>query len=319
MDRTERFQKIQLMLQARRVVSRQAFEEELEISRATFKRDLEYMKERLQVPIHWDAAAGGYRLAETDRQPLPGLWFNSEELQALLTLDTLLESLQPGYFGQDLAPIRTRIRQLVDQGDHGMDSLRTRVRLVAQGARRLEPASFKAVAGATLDRRRLQLAYFSRSSGTRSDREVSPQRLLHYRENWYLDAWCHRENALRRFALDSMEAATVQDTPATDIDTDELDRVLSGSYGIFSGVPRHRARLQFTAERARWVAAERWHENQSGSWQDDGSYVLEVPYADDRELVMDILKHGAAVKVLGPPELQARVRAELASAMAAQG
>ena len=319
MDRTERFQKIQLMLQARRVVSRQSFEEELEISRATFKRDLEYMKERLQVPIHWDAAAGGYRLAETDRQPLPGLWFNSEELQALLTLDTLLESLQPGYFGQDLAPIRTRIRQLVDQGDHGMDSLRTRVRLVAQGARRLEPASFKAVAGATLDRRRLQLAYFSRSSGTRSDREVSPQRLLHYRENWYLDAWCHRENALRRFALDSMEAASVQDTPATDIDADELDRVLSGSYGIFSGVPRHRARLQFTAERARWVAAERWHENQSGSWQEDGSYVLEVPYADDRELVMDILKHGSAVKVLGPPELLARVRAELASAMAAQG
>ncbi len=319
MDRTERFQKIQLMLQARRVVSRQAFEEELEISRATFKRDLEYMKERLQVPIHWDAAAGGYRLAETDRQPLPGLWFNSEELQALLTLDTLLESLQPGYFGQDLAPIRERIHQLVDQGDHGMGSLRTRVRLVAQGARRLEPASFKAVAAATLDRRRLQLTYFARTTGQRKDREVSPQRLLHYRENWYLDAWCHRENALRRFALDSMEASSVQDTPATDIDGDELDRVLSGSYGIFSGVPRHRARLQFTAERARWVAAERWHEHQSGAWLEDGSFVLEVPYADDRELVMDILKHGAAVKVLGPPELQARVRAELASALAVQG
>jgi len=319
MDRTERFQKIQLMLQSRRLVTRQAFEEELEISRATFKRDLEYMKERLQVPIHWDAAAGGYRLAETDRQPLPGLWFNSEELQALLTLDMLLESLQPGYFGQDLAPIRLRIRQLVDQGDHGMDSLRTRVRLVAQGARRLEPASFKAVAGATLDRRRLQLNYFSRTSGLRKDREVSPQRLLHYRENWYLDAWCHRENALRRFALDSMEAASVQDTPATDIEANELDRVLSGSYGIFSGVPRHRARLQFTAERARWVAAERWHENQSGAWQPDGSFVLEVPYADDRELVMDILKHGAAVKVLGPPELQARVRTELANALTAQG
>lgn len=318
MDRTERFQKIQLMLQARRVVSRQAFEEELEISRATFKRDLEYMKERLQVPILWDPAAGGYRLEETDRQPLPGLWFNSEELQALLTLDTLLESLQPGYFGQDLAPIRGRIRQLVDQGDHGMDALRTRVRLVAQGARRLEPASFKAVAAATLDRRRLQLTYFSRTSGLRKDREVSPQRLLHYRENWYLDAWCHRENALRRFSLDSMEAANVQDMPATDIDADELDRVLSGSYGIFSGVPRHRAQLRFTAERARWVAAERWHENQSGAWQEDGSFVLEVPYADDRELVMDILKHGAAVKVLGPPELQARVRAELAAAVAAQ-
>ena len=318
MDRTERFQKIELMLRARRIVTRQTFEQELEISRATFKRDIAYMTDRLHIPVYWDAAAGGYRLDETDRQPLPGLWFNSEELQALLTMDTLLESLQPGYYGKDLAPIRERLRLLVDRGDHDMDSLRTRVRLVAQGARRLEPASFKAVAAATPDRRRLKLTYFSRSTGERKDREVSPQRLLHYRENWYLDAWCHRENALRRFSLDAMEAATVQDTPATDIDRAELDRVLSGSYGIFGGVPRHRARLQVPAERARGVAAERWHDQQSGSWQEDGTYVLEVPYADDRELVMDILKHGQSVRVLGPPELQERVRQELADALAVQ-
>ena len=315
MDRTERFQTIERMLRARKVVPRQAFEAELEISRATFKRDLEYLKDRLNVPIAYDAAAGGYRLEASDRTPLPGLWFNGEELQALLTLDTLLESLQPGFLGQDLAPIRERLRALVDQGEHPLDALRTHVRLVAQGARRLEPASFKAVAGAPRDRRRLQMTYFSRSSGQIKERTVSPQRMLHYRENWYLDAWCHRENALRRFSLDAMEAAMVLETPASEVDGNELDRHLSGSYGIFSGVPKHTARLQFTAERARWVATESWHEQQNGTWQEDGSYVLEVPYADDRELVMDILKHGRNLRVLGPPALQQRVRDELQAAL----
>ena len=76
------------------------------------------------------------------------------------------------------------------------------------------------------------------------------------------------------------------------------------------------AKLRFTPERARWVSAETWHPKQKARFEEDGSYLLQVPYSDDRELVMDILRHGAAVEVLGPPALRARVQAELASAAA---
>jgi predicted DNA-binding transcriptional regulator YafY len=66
--------------------------------------------------------------------------------------------------------------------------------------------------------------------------------------------------------------------------------------------------------RSRWVSRERWHPQQQGRWDGQGRYVLEVPYSDDRELIMDILRHGVDVEVQGPPELRERVREALQQA-----
>ncbi len=78
---------------------------------------------------------------------------------------------------------------------------------------------------------------------------------------------------------------------------------------------RQTARLRFTPQRARWVAAEQWHPHQRVEFEADGSYLLEIPYSDDRELVMDILKHGPEVEVLDPPKLRERVRELLSEAL----
>ena len=79
---------------------RDAFIEALEVSRATFKRDLEYLRDRMQMPIVWNRDLGGYQLdsnaATAHLFQLPGLWFSSEEIHALLTMEHLLEKLQPG-------------------------------------------------------------------------------------------------------------------------------------------------------------------------------------------------------------------------------
>jgi predicted DNA-binding transcriptional regulator YafY len=74
------------------------------------------------------------------------------------------------------------------------------------------------------------------------------------------------------------------------------------------------ATLKFTPEAARWVSAQSWHPKQRSRVEKDGSYVLEVPYAEDRELVMEILKFGADVEVLGPEGLRARVAEALRNA-----
>ncbi|HRC58073.1 MAG TPA: WYL domain-containing protein, partial [Kofleriaceae bacterium] len=66
-----------------------------------------------------------------------------------------------------------------------------------------------------------------------------------------------------------------------------------------------------TPERARWVAAERWHPKQEGRLLDGGDYELRVPYTDDRELIMDILKYGGDCTVIEPAGLKARVAEEL--------
>lgn len=60
------------------------------------------------------------------------------------------------------------------------------------------------------------------------------------------------------------------------------------------------------------VAAEQWHPQQKSKVEPDGSYLLEIPYTDDRELLMDILKHGADVEVVAPDTLRQRARDEIA-------
>jgi proteasome accessory factor C len=75
----------------------------------------------------------------------------------------------------------------------------------------------------------------------------------------------------------------------------------------------HTAVLRFTAERARWVANEEWHPEQRGEFLPDGRYQLSLPYADPRELIMDILKYGPDVEVVAPDSLRAAVAERLST------
>ena len=69
-----------------------------------------------------------------------------------------------------------------------------------------------------------------------------------------------------------------------------------------------------SAEAARWVAREKWHSRQRGKFNEDGSYTLTIPYADETELVMDIMRHGADVEVLAPDTLRQVVHRRLGDA-----
>jgi predicted DNA-binding transcriptional regulator YafY len=312
-DRTERFYRIDQLLQSRRLVPVRDFLDELGISLATFKRDLEYMRERLNAPIVWDRDQNGYRFEEPPargpRYELPGLWFNPQEAQALLTMEHLLEELEPSLLGPHLAPLRTRLAALLSTGEHSVDEVRRRIRVIPFGARRHESKHFALIASAVLGRRRLRLTYFNRTRDETTEREVSPQRLVYYRANWYLDAWCHLRDDLRSFSLDAMKAAEPVATRAKEVADAELDAVLAAGYGIFSGRKVQWATLRFSPERARYIAVEEWHPKQRARWEKDGRYVLEVPFSSAKELVMDVLKYGADVEVLAPESLRKEVRA----------
>lgn len=312
MDRTERFYRINQLLSRRQVVPLDVFLKDLEISRATFKRDLEYLRDRLHAPIIWDHERHGYcydrQAPDAGRYQLPGIWFTAQEIHALLVMEQLLEKLEPRLLAPYVQPLRSQIRALIQQGDHAAMEVLKRIRVLPMGARPLEPRYFEVLCTALLSRKRLRIIHYHREKNERTGREVSPQRLVYYRDNWYLDSWCHWRRALRTFAADAIESAVLMKQPAREISDSKLNEMLAESYGIFMGKPKFTARLRFTPERARWVAREQWHPAQKGNFDERGYYLLEVPYADDRELVMDILKHGAEVEVLGPVVLRRRIR-----------
>jgi len=319
-DRTERFYKIDQLLSERRLVAFGDFLEKLEVSRATVKRDLEYLRNRLNAPIVWDREAGGYRYAEPERAggqyELPGLWFNASEIHALITMQHLLANLDTGgLLGPHIRPLQSRLTSLLGTNDSPVDEVHKRVKIIAAAQRRLPLDHFAQVGSALLRRKRLQIRYYAKGNDETTEREVSPQRLVHYRDNWYLDAWCHLRKGLRSFAVDAIRRAEVLEKATRNVPEHTLDQVLGAGYGIFSGRRLSWARLRFTAERARWVSTEQWHPKQKAQFEADGSYVLAVPYSDDRELIMDILKYGADVQVLAPEALRTRVIAELGAAI----
>jgi predicted DNA-binding transcriptional regulator YafY len=314
-DRTERFYRIRRRLIERKVLTRREIEEELEVSHATFKRDIEYLRDRLGMPIIWSRERQGYVLDRAaELAELPGVWFSPSEIYALLEIDHLLDSLGAGLLGRQLAPLRARLRTLLDHGDRGHREIRDRIRVLTLGSRRVNRDVFEALSLALLGRKRVFIRHRKRGDGGITERTVSPQRLVHYRYNWYLDAWCHVRRDLRTFAIDAISHAQVGKEDARSVADDELDRVLGAGYGIFAGAETETAVLRFTPASARWVADEVWHSRQVGRIEADGSYVLELPFSREPELVMDLLRHGAGVEVLAPPSLRARVAHELAAA-----
>lgn len=318
MNRSERFYKIDTLLQANRFVPIDRMLRELEVSRATFKRDIEYMRERLNAPIEWDRDQGGYRYAgaQKDRQQsLPGLWFNSSEAYALLMMQALLAEMQPGLLGAHIEPLKARLRAVIESGQHLASDVESRVRLLKVATRPVPDKNFEVVAAALLSEKRLEITYYGRGRDESSLREVSPQLLIHYRGNWYLAAWCHLRKGMRSFAMDAIQQAVVLSKPTKGVSRRELDGFVGQGYGIYSGATVRWAKLRFSAERARWVSRELWHPLQRSSQDDTGRFVLELPFTDMRELSMDVLRHGRHVEVMEPPELRLAVESELRQAI----
>ena len=323
MDRTERFYKIEMLIRSRGSVPFAELMDELGVSRATLQRDLEYLRERLDAPIVYDRFANGYSMRPDARDPrqvrheLPGVWFSEREIHALLTMHQLIQGLdEGGVLARHLQPLLDKLHGMLGASDAEGRELMKRVKIMSAARRPVIGRHFELIGTAITRRQRVQMRYYVRSRREETDRIVSPQRLVHWRNTWYLDAWCHRSDALRRFALDAIRSASLLDLRAKDVALKAIEAQLDAGYGVFSGAKVQWATLRFAPEAAQWVQHEQWHPRQRSTLHDDGSLSLRVPYADATELAMDVLRHGDQVQVLAPSTLVAKVAAQVRAAAA---
>ena len=308
MSEIDRLYSYRTLLTGRRAVPRHEILSKLEISLATFKRDLAKLRDRLNIPIVFDRDLGGYKLEVADsREELPGLWFSQEEILALLTIQNMIGQLEPGILGPKLKPLQKRLDEMLTSQGLSSQTLAQRVRLVHAGKRRLQLKCFEIVAKATIERLQLKITHFNRQSGETLQRVISPQQLIHYRDNWYVDAWCHLRKGLRSFAVDAIAECELLEDDAKEFDPEMVRESMQEGYGIFGGKVKDWAKLKFSPERSRWVQFEEWHPDQRKAIDSDGSVVMEIPYSDEREILGDILRYGSDVEVLSPPTLRTSV------------
>ena len=308
----ERQRKILYMLQKRPFVSKQEFLDTLEVSSATFKRDLDYLRDRLNAPITYDRYHNGYGLENSKHKfELHGLWFSESEATALALMEHLLASLdQSGLLGPHIEPLRTIIDGILGPETPSKE-LRKRIKVLGMFSRKTSFDNFGEIGSALLKRNQLKIKFYSKGNNETTEREISPLRMIYYRDNWYLDAYCHLRKELRSFAIDGIKSAIPINKKSEEISEKELHDNFAESYGIFSGKATQRAKLRFSPERARWVSGEQWHGQQNGKFDQDGYYILEFDYNQDPELIMDILKYGSDVEVLEPAALRKKVAEEI--------
>lgn len=296
--------KLHNLLKNRRVpITAEQIDAELHCKKATRQRIIADLRDRLGAPLLCIRGQGYYYAHDDPRGvfELPGLWLSAQELQALIACQHLLANLAPGLLATEIAQLREHLEKLLGRTEGVKAPQLARIKILSQAYRKRDDPLFLTIAEALFNERQLRIEYQGRGSGGQNSlRAVSPQNLVLYKDNWYLDAYCHYRDQLRTFALDCIIRAEALDSPARLLDPRQLHQYFGDSYGIFAGQAEHAAILHFSAQAARWVAGEHWHSQQQSQWLPDGRYELILPFNRHEELLMDILKYGAEVEVVAP-------------------
>lgn len=311
--------------QARYPLTKKQLEEKLECSTASIERYIAELRDTYSLNVEYVREYKGYQLArdEENEIELPSHLFTTEEINALLLIDQIINNLEPGFLENDTQALKEHLSKIrlkfgTDKDNEELHSA-NRIRMINIGKRQGNIKYLSLVTQAVLQGKQITIRYGGRSEDkSRTEkmtadlpRTLSPQRLTHYRDNWYLDAWCHTQEALRTFALERMSDLELHKSVRKTLSHDALNAHYAQTFGIFGGKVKGIAKLKFTPHRSQWVAEEIWHKDQQGSWLEDGSFQLEIPYGSDIELIGDILKYGDQVEVLEPVTLRDRIKEKI--------
>ncbi len=190
------------------------------LSRHGFYRMIAILRQRHRAEISFIQSGphrGSWSLDRDDPvarvHDVSGLYLSTAELFAFLAVYRYLQSLHPvtGRASEDSA-----VAEMIETIEHRFKAhprlsrnLKRRVRVLPLGSVPFKTGCFHAISRALFSRHRLRIEYRSLQDGHLSERVVSPQRLVYYRDNWYLDAWCHDKNALRTFEAGGILSAAV--------------------------------------------------------------------------------------------------------------
>ena len=287
---------------------------ELDCCEATFHRVQYFMKTVWGAPIVFDRILDGYRYDLIDGHPfeLPGFWLTKDEIEALLCLDHAVESMHEDFFSDLLKPVRSRFEPVLKAQRTNLSTLRDRIKILSIGSRECDKETFRTIASAVIRGKRIKIKHRNLATDKPQERIISPQALVRYRDNWYVDAFCHLRNEQRTFSLSRIESVEPAMGKFLKIPKEKMQAFYAESYGIFTGPANKKAVIDFSGIAAREVSQENWHPKQQGQWQDENTYRLMIPYGHSHELVMDILRWGDDAEVIEPKELREAVKTTIA-------
>jgi predicted DNA-binding transcriptional regulator YafY len=272
-----------------------------EISTATAKRDINYLRDRLCAPLAFNAKKNGFYYRDGFQLPF-------EESPRIIFLLAMLGKLADEAGLGQLQEVKQLEQRLSTMISTDYRTVVDALHCLWIEIESIDHRIFEIIIEAVVKRRLLVLQYRS-IGGETGTRKVAPLQIINYQGRWYISAFCSLRRENRLFHIGRVQHAELSnDTIPDDIPRDRT--TLGLSFGIFQGEPRYTAEILFTSTAAELVKNQRWHKDQETVLLKKG-LLLRLPVNDDRELVMKILQYGAMAKVLSPPELIKRLRDEI--------
>jgi predicted DNA-binding transcriptional regulator YafY len=282
--------------------------EKLEVSAKTIQRDIDFMRDRMELPIEYDSAQHGFYFTAPVAS-FPAITVSEAELVSLFVARKAVEQYSGTAFEKPLATAFDKLTAgLTDEIEFNWQELDSEITFRSIGLTRQDLALFEAVTGAIRQRRELEFEY-QKLGGKSELRRVQPLGLLCVDGQWYLRGWDLVRRDQRTFHLGRMKKAKALPHTFERPASFDVNEAFVNSIGVYLGPSVEQVVLRFYDWAAHVVTERTWHPSQKALTRRDGAVELSLKVAVTPELERWIWSWGDQVEVLRPVELQERVKA----------
>lgn len=289
-------------LKANRYPNSKALSHQFEVSSATSRRDIAYMRDRLLAPLAFDQQKNGFYYTDQDFS-LP--FENSPRIISLLAM---LNKLAEEAGLAQLPEVKKLTKRLATLLDSNLTRVIDNVHYEWVEVESIDPDIFQTILDGLIRSKSCTVSYRS-VKGESSSRLIDPLRLINYQGRWYLLAFCHLRREHRLFHIARIASVVLSSQAVIEKNSDTTSYI-ENSFGIFKGKTIYHARIFFSSTAAELVRHQHWHRDQRVV-KKDGGVELTIPVSDDREIMMKILQYGRMARVIEPKSLRERVKNEI--------
>ena len=271
-----------------------------EISSRQAKRDIEYLRDRLNAPIEYIARNRRHEYTK----PYLDLEFADEKTFLFyLFTRSIARNLNyvPVVSEELLEGIATNISK-------NYIAIANRIEYEINEFETCPLETIYMVFQSLLDQRQLKIEYVD-IHGQKTDRNIEVLRLINYSGRWYCIAFDHRAADIRVFLLARIAIAVLSDEAyETVISSNEIQKYVEGSFGIYKGIETTSVVIRFFEPAYGIVRHQIWHPHQTIRHGEDsvrGPWVeLTLPVSHYTEILGKVLRYGSAGEVVGPPDFR---------------
>ena len=281
---------------------------ELEVSAKTVHRDLEFMRERLELPIEYDAQQFGF-FYNREINSFPTLQITEGELLALVIAERALQQYRGTSFEKPLLSAIRKIEQsLPDTISLSLEDIEQTISFRTSTEPILNLGVFDALAKATAQRQQLRISYRKPGQSLNQWRLIDPYHLANINGEWYLFAFDHLRGDIRTFVPSRIRE--VKRTGKTFFRPEKfsLDQRLRGSFGVHSAEGEYDVLIRFSSRVADYIREKKWHDSQRLSETRTGEVELRMKLSSLQEVERWVLSWAGDAVALEPKELVDSVR-----------